>query len=101
MTRGITASQFSKNRTVKGKYVSAAKQILAVFDQSGGCKITGWARRGEVVDAGVDQSMNPKFDPQSKVASGKLTFHITLLTPMVPLNIHDQDRLGFDPANCK
>ena len=96
--RRLTASMFSVDRTMKTLYVTAIQDILNHFNQNGGCRFTGWVRQGEIVDAGVDQPQNPRFDRQTKVAAGKLMYHITSIVPHQPLSEADQLRMSFDPT---
>ena len=96
LPRRVTASMFSIDRTMKTQYVTAVRNILDHFNHHGGCRFTGWVRQGEIVDAGVEQPQNPRFDLQSKVAAGKLTYHITSIVPHQPLSEADQLRMSFD-----
>jgi hypothetical protein len=80
---------------VENRLFQAITAAVRLINNSGGWQVFGWAKRGEVLDQGVDQPNNglPHNAPRVMVEAGTLNHHITRLEPMCP------ERVDLDALN--
>ena len=76
------------------------ESMLKIFRIVGRFRVTGWVRRGEMLDQGVDQPSNglPHNAQRVMVQSSTLNYHITRLEPEDPttVDLDELNRSRFD-----
>lgn len=99
---GTRASIF-EDFEIGDRLFAALDNVTKNINETCKFRIIGWAKRGEVQDAGVDQPNNglPHNASRVMVQSGTLIHHITRLDPMNPaaVNMTLLKSMKFDVVN--
>ena len=70
---------------------AAARNVVNYVNVRGGWSVHGWYKRGEIKDAS-----NLDVNETSKIASGEINFHLSLVQPRVEPQQAAHDELKFD-----
>jgi len=96
------ASDF-EDFVVEDRFFESLDNIFGYINRNCKFQVTGWAKRGEVMDTGVAQPSNglPHNAPKVVVESSNLIHHITKIDPMTPHMLVKEtiDGFRFDAVN--